>query len=144
MPNQTTPSKTAAPKQAPLRGRRTSTDQAPQKLKLLVTIVGRNKAELYMDLLQSQDVNFQMAMNAHGTASTETLRLLGLTDSDKTVIFSVLREDRAKETMALLDEKFRTVRGGKGIAYTIPLTSVIGATIYRFLSNNRMPVKEGQ
>ena len=144
MPNQPIFKGVPSLRQPKLRGQRANEPDAPQKLKLLVTIVGRNKAELYMDLLQAQDVNFQMAMNAHGTASTETLRLLGLTDSDKTVIFSVLREDRAKETMALLDEKFRTVRGGKGIAYTIPMTSVIGATIYRFLSNNRMPVKEGQ
>ena len=33
-------------------------------------------------------------------------------------------------------EKFRTVKGGKGIAYTVPMTSVIGVAIYQFLSNN--------
>ena len=29
------------------------------------------------------------------------------------------------------------LRGGKGIAFTVPLTGVIGVAIYRFLSNNR-------
>lgn len=137
-------SKPVSSKSARLRGKRQPANEAPQKLKVLVTIVGRNKAEFYMDLLQSMDINLQLAMLGRGTANTEMLNLLGLSDSEKAVIFSVVREDRAKETLQLLGEKFRTVRGGKGIAYTIPMTSVVGVAIYRFLSDNRMPMKEGQ
>ena len=37
---------------------------APRKLKLLVTVVAREKAEFYTDLLQSFEVNFQTAMAA--------------------------------------------------------------------------------
>jgi hypothetical protein len=123
-----------------LQGKRQAPQASPKGLKLLVTIVGRNKAEFYMDLLQSMEFNVQMALSGYGTASTDMLQLLGLTDSDKSVILSVVREDRARETLALLGEKFKTVRGGKGIAYTIPLTSLIGVANYRFLSNNRTPV----
>ncbi len=143
MPKQST-SKPVPSKNIRLRGKQSRVNEAPQKLKMLVTIVGRSKAEFYMDLLQSMDINFQMAMLGNGTANTEMLHLLGLSDSEKSVIFSVLREERAKETLALLDEKFHTVRGGKGIAYTIPMTSVVGVAIYRFLSDNRMSIKEGQ
>ena len=133
-------SKPVAAEKARLYGKRSAPSQAPQRLKLLVTIVGRNKSEFYVDLLQSMEVNVQMALLGFGTASMDMLQLLGLSDSDKSVILSVIREDRAKETLALLGEKFQTVRGGKGIAYTIPLTSVVGVAIYRFLSNNRTPV----
>ena len=41
-----------------------------------------------------------------------------------------------------LDEKFKTIKNGKGIAYTIPMTSVIGTLIFGFLSNNKMAVKD--
>lgn len=108
-----------------------------KKLKLLITVVSRNKSEFYMDYLSGFDVNMQMAVAGQGTASSDTMYLLGLVDSDKSVIFSVLREDRAEEAMQGLDEKFHTVRGGKGIAFTVPMTGVIGVAIYRFLSNNR-------
>ncbi len=108
---------------------------APRKLSLLVTVVNRAKAEFYMDLLQSFEVNFQTAMAAHGTASAETLRYLGLTESDKTVIFSVIREDMATRALATLEEKFKTIKNGKGIAYTVPMTGTIGVAIYQFLSN---------
>ena len=125
------------------RARRTLTPEqkglAPQKLKLLVTIVGRNKAELYMDLVESFEANVQLLTHGHGTANTEMLQLLGLSDSEKAVIFSIIRADRAKEILSMLEDKFQTVRGGKGIAYTVPLESTVGVAIYRFLSNNRTP-----
>ncbi len=113
-----------------------------QKLKLLITVVNRNKAEFYIDLLTAYEVNFQTSVLAQGTARSDMLYMLGLEDSDKSVIFSVLREDKSMEAMHALDEKFHTLKNGKGIAFTIPLTSVIGVAIYRFLSNNRTPVKE--
>ena len=108
-----------------------------KKLKLLVTVVSRNKSEFYMDYLSGFDINLQTAVAGQGTAPSDALYLWGLADSDKSVIFSVVREDRTEAVMQGLEEKFHTVRGGKGIAFTIPMTGVIGVAIYRFLSNNR-------
>ena len=108
---------------------------APRKMKLLFTVVNRSKAEFYVDLLQNFEVNMQTVLSANGTASTETLRYLGLSDSEKSVILSVIREDMVKDAMNALEEKFKTVKNGKGIAYTVPMTSTIGVAIYQFLSN---------
>ncbi|MBR2906677.1 MAG: hypothetical protein IKC26_11410 [Clostridia bacterium] len=108
---------------------------APEKLQLLVTVVNREKAEFYTDLLLSFEVNLQLTLSASGTASTEMLNLLGLSENEKSVLLSVIREDRAKAALSTLDKKFRTIRGGKGIAYTIPMTGTIGVAIYRFLAN---------
>ena len=108
-----------------------------KKLKLLVTVVNRKKTEFYLDYLTGFEINFQTAVAAQGTASSDMMYLLGLVESDKSVIFSILREDRAEEAMQGLEEKFQNLRGGKGIAFTVPLTGVIGVAIYRFLSNNR-------
>lgn len=108
-----------------------------KKLKLLITVVPRHKTEFFIDLLTGFEVNFQTCVSAQGTAGSETLRLLGLSDSDKSVIFSVIREDKAEEILLSIKRKFETVRGAKGIAFTTPLSSVIGVTIYRFLSNHK-------
>ena len=112
-------------------------DNGFKKLKLLITVVNRKKTELYMDLLTAYEVNFQTSVLAQGTAHSEMLYMLGLEESDKSVIFSVLREDRATEAMHMLEEKFQTIKDGKGIAFTVPMSSVIGVAIYRFLSNHR-------
>ena len=113
-----------------------------KKLKLLITVINRNKAEFYADLLQDYEANFQTRVLAQGTARSETLRLLGLQDEEKCVIFSIIREDKAEEILNVLREKFAKVRGGKGIAFTTPLSSVIGVTLYGFLSNNKSVIKE--
>ena len=111
--------------------------KAPKKMQLLFTIVSRKKAEFYVDLLEGFEVNMQMTLSAEGTAGSDMLKLLGLADSEKTVIISAIKADRAKEALDALEEKFRTLRGGKGIAYTVPMKSAIGVAIYQFLSNTK-------
>ena len=103
---------------------------------MLVTIVNRSKTELFLDYISGFDVNMQMSMAASGTASSDMRTVLGLTDAEKTVILSVIREDKEDAVLRFLDEKFSKVRNGKGIAFTVPMTSVIGVAIYQFLSNN--------
>ena len=108
---------------------------APKKMQLLFTVVNREKTDFYVDVLQNFEVNMQLILSASGTAGTKTLQLLGLASSDKSVILSVIKRERADEALATLEEKFRTVKDGKGIAYTAPMTSTIGVAIYQFLSH---------
>lgn len=108
---------------------------APKKLLLLFTVVNRKKAEFYADFLQSFEVNMQLTFAASGTASSETLELLGLSDNQKSVIISVINEENAHAALNALEEKFNTIKNGKGIAYTVPMSGTIGARIYQFLAN---------
>ena len=108
---------------------------APQKLQLLVTVVNRKKAEFYADFLQEFEVNMQLSFAAEGTASTEMRNLLGLSESEKSVIFSIIKEEKAPKALQALEEKFATIKNGKGIAFTVPMTGVIGVAIYQFLAN---------
>jgi len=114
------------------------------RLEMLVTVVSRNKTEYYVDLIQSFDVNMQVIALANGTADAKTMRYLGLTDSEKGVIFSIIQENKLPDALHTLQQKFNTVKGGKGIAFTIPLTSVIGTLLFGFLSNNKTVVKENK
>lgn len=122
------------------KNKKASASSDIKKLKLLITVVSRKKTEFFIDLLGDLEANFQLSVLGQGTAHSETLRLLGLEDADKSVLFSVIREDKATEALRVLGDKFEKVRGGKGIAFTIPLSSVIGVAIYRFLSNNKTTV----
>ena len=78
-----------------------------RKLKLLITIVDRSKALFYVDLLEEFEVNVQMVLYGRGTASSQMRELLGLAETDKSVIMSYIREDRTKEIMDTLEEKFQ-------------------------------------
>jgi len=111
-------------------------ESAIKKLKLIFTVVDRQKGEFYLDVISQFEVNCQLVVGGLGTASSEIIELLGL-NNHKAVILSVAREDQVPRIMNTLEEKFETVRHGKGIAFAVPLSSVIGVNLYQFLSNNR-------
>lgn len=113
-----------------------------RKLKMLITVVDRSKALFYVDLLEEFEVNVQMVLYGKGTANSQMLALLGLAETEKAVIMSYIREDKTKEIMETLEEKFQKVKNGKGIAYTISLDSIIGVSMYQLLSNDRT-IREG-
>ena len=115
----------------------TVNESAIKKLKLLVTVVEKPKGEFYLDVISQFDVNCQLATGGLGTARSELVELLGL-EPHKVVILSVVREDMVDTVMNCLEDKFRTIRNGKGIAFAVPLSSVIGVNLYQFLSDNRM------
>lgn len=112
-------------------------ESAIKKLKLLFTIVDRPKAEFYLDVLSEFEVNFQMVTGGMGTANSDLVDMLQL-NIDKAVIISAVREDRVEEIMECLEQKFSTIKNGKGISFAVPFSSVIGVNLYQFLSNNRL------
>ncbi len=116
-------------------------EAAIKKLKIIVTVVDRAKAEFYLDVLSQFEVNFQMVTGGKGTANSEIVDMLGL-NVHKAVLLSVAREDMVDPIMKCLDEKFKTIRNGKGIAFAVPLSGVIGVNMYQFLSNNKQGREE--
>ena len=114
----------------------TVNESAIKKLKLLFTIVDRPKGEFYLDVISQYDVNCQMLVGGLGTANSDMLELLGL-EPHKAVILSVVREDKMDAIVNCLEDKFATIKNGKGVAFAVPLSSVIGVNLYQFLSNNR-------
>lgn len=109
---------------------------APQKIKLLFTIVERVKVDFYLDVLEGYEVNFQTVIYGKGTAPNELLGMLGITGDDKALILSVIKEDKEKDILYSYKEKYFKTRHGKGIAFTVPISSMIGVMAYQFLSNN--------
>ena len=114
---------------------------APNRLVMLVTVVKKGKGTFFADFLQSFDANLQICLVGTGTAQANLVEFLGLKDNKRSVIFSVVRDDRVDDIFAALQERFQTVNRGTGIAFTIPLSSVIGKLSFAFLSNERRMIK---
>ena len=115
----------------------TINESAIKKLKLLFTIVDRSKGEFYLDVISQYQANCQLVLPGMGTAASELVELLGL-NLHKAVVVSVVREDLVDEIMNVLEDKFATIKNGKGVSFAVPLSSVIGVNMYQFLSDNRM------
>ena len=115
-----------------------------KKLKLLVTVINRSKAIYYLDLLEQFEINMQTVIYGSGTADKELFSLLKIDENEKAIILSVVKEENIGEVLETLTEKFDKIKNGKGIAFTIPMQSIIGVSIYQFLSNNTAFLKEGK
>lgn len=105
-----------------------------KKLSLLVVIVKKNKVDYFLDLLADFYANMQLSVIGNGTTKSAIF-----TDEvgTKAIIFSILSEDNLPRALKILEEKFAEIRDGKGVAFTIPLSSVMGVTFFNFLSNNK-------
>ena len=112
-----------------------NTPKAPHALYMIVLIVNAKKGDFYLDLLQENEVN--ICLNTHGEGTYKGNIITGLEniDRDKSVIFGIVRQDKVKDIFSILYEKFEILRGGKGVAFSIPLSSVVGVSSYRFLLN---------
>jgi len=115
-----------------------------KKLKLLVTVVNRSKAIYYLDFLEQFEINMQTVIYGRGTADKELFSMLNIDENEKAILLSVVREDNLQDVLDALSEKFIKIKNGKGIAFTIPMQSIIGVSIYQFLSNNTTFIKEAK
>ncbi len=115
-----------------------------KKLKILITVINRSKAIYYQDLLEQFEINMQTIIYGRGTADKEIFSMLNIDENEKAIILSVVREDKLQDVLETLSEKFNKIKNGKGIAFTIPMQSIIGVSVYQFLSNNTTFIKEAK
>ena len=114
-----------------------SQNVAPERLMLLVTVVQKGKGTFFSDYLQTFDANLQVCVVGAGTAQNDLVEFLGLKDNKRSIIFSVVREELLDKIMEALEERFHTINRNTGIAFAVPLSSVIGKLSYGFLSNDK-------
>ena len=106
--------------------------QAPKKLKILVSIIDRKKVDFYVSNLEGFGANVQEIIYASGT--TPRKDIFGIKVSEKAVLLSIVREDKVKEILATFEDKYFQTKNGKGIAFTLPIKSMIGVALYQFLA----------
>lgn len=115
-------------------------EQKPKKLFLMITVLERGKSQKFIPILEKHDVVVQMTMLGKGTASSEILNYLGLAENEKDILFSLVKEDKIhliyQEVSPFLEKK------GYGISFTIPLTSIVGKTLYQYLIQHHKGVKK--
>ncbi len=107
-----------------------------KKLKLLVTIVNQNQADFFINLLKKNECGVQVQFHGHGTASSQISDLMGIGETDKEVLIGVVKEEKLPEILEQIEQRFSLSRRAKGLAFTLPFTSVVGVSIYKYLTNS--------
>lgn len=90
-------------------------------LKLLFII---NDQEKSLKILTNEfSLPFNFVSHGEGTASQGILDFLGLTKTEKTVFMSIIPEKEEKEILGYIKKEMKIKEIGRGVAFTVPLSS---------------------
>lgn len=103
-------------------------------LYLFVTITDLGNADEVKRLAHECGSRMNCISRGQGTAHSEMLDVLGLDATDKAVLLSVLSGAGCRDMFRLLRRELRIDLPGNGIAFTININSVGGASTLRFLT----------
>lgn len=106
-----------------------------KKIAMYVTIVNRGQGEAVVKLFQTLKTSLQFIQVGQGTATKQVYDILGMEDNTKEIIVSLVPVDRLPFVRIELEAFFAANRNNKGIGFAIPLTSIIGVSIYKFITN---------
>jgi len=98
-------------------------------IKLLIVIFNDEK-KLKL-LLKKYKLTYNAMTYGNGTASSSLLKYFGLDEVKKSVYFSVISSSMEKNILSDLKEKMKLKEIGKGIAFTVAITSSV-----KYLSDN--------
>ena len=104
------------------------------RIRLMVIIVERGKGARAAELVASYGVPVHYGIPGRGTANSELLDYLGLGETEKDVVFSLVPGCTIPGLLQAAGEKLQLATPGKGILFTIPLSAVSGAAA-RFINS---------
>ena len=116
-----------------------------RSLLLVVTIVGKGQADAIVALANKYESNLNFIAGGKGTAPNNFYAILGSASLKKDVVFSIMKELSFEGYAKELSARFKVSEMARGVAFTIPLDSVAGVSVYKMLSNMRYfekPIKE--
>jgi len=100
---------------------------------MLMVITKREFEQDYISFLQKRNVTAVFSMLCNGTASQGILTLLGLEKTEKSLIFAIADARRSKHLLLEMISALGINMPGNGIAITIPLGSIGGASSMKYL-----------
>lgn len=103
------------------------------KLSLIVVIVNKGQGVSIENILLKNKCSATFTFHGVGTASQETY-LNTLVENKKSIVVGVIKDDEYENVKKSLEDRFAISKYAKGIAFKIPLSSVGGVSVYKYLS----------
>lgn len=108
------------------------------KLVMMVSILRRSLSETALSFLNKEGVSVTLGRYGRGTATKEVFKMF-MPDREKCVLFSILPYKVSKRVM----EDLLDVCEHAGVAFTVPITSIGGANLYKYLEGKDKTEEEG-
>jgi len=90
---------------------------------MLFIIINYSDEKKFTNIINKYNIGFKIIMHGKGTASSSLLEYFGLNNEEKTIITMVLPPIICKHLLTEIKQKINVSERGKGIAFSIPLSS---------------------
>ncbi len=97
---------------------------APARTKLLISIVNRKDELKLKEVMDDCSVALSYTFDGMGTARSQLLDYLGIGETEKTVVMSIIPETDEEQIMRKIRREMLLYLAGRGISFTIPLTGI--------------------
>ncbi len=105
--------------------------------RLLMSIVRRDQGEEYIEFLRGHGVLTILSGLCRGTASKSMLDYLGVEQTEKVALQTMAGRELAERLMRRMVSRMGIDVPGSGIALTIPINSIGGASSLRYLTQGQ-------
>lgn len=102
-------------------------------LGMVVVIVNRDKGEEIAGFFQQYGITFHLLALGRGTADKKLLLYLGLGETEKDIMCSVMPLQMTPAMLDKLSAKWGLDKAGKGIAFSVPISGVGDVLSYKRL-----------
>lgn len=97
---------------------------APARTKLLISIVNRRDELKLKEVIDDCSVALSYTFDGMGTARSQLLDYLGIGETEKTVVLSLIPETDEERIMREIRREMALYLAGRGISFTVPLTGI--------------------
>ena len=112
-----------------------------KQMRAVFSIVDYSKGEMIADVYKKEKIPVFFSTHGNGSADSSMLELLGFGENKKSIMLAVLDKSRSERIFAAVEEKMNISKPGKGIMFSVPLTSAT-AFLVGLMDKNNMETAE--
>ncbi len=120
--------KAAGGKMGEMIGVKAPAPKRQSRIKLLLSVVSPSDEAKLKEILDDVSVGLSWTFAGTGTARSQVLDYLGIGETEKSVVVSLIPESGEDAILRALRTKMALYTVGKGISFTIPLTGISEVT----------------
>jgi len=108
-----------------------------RELEFLIVIVSRYQGDYYINAFSELGVSATFVTYGQGTVRSDIQHIIGIADTRKDVVMCLVTKAKLKNCLAICEERFKVSKEAKGVAFAIPVDSIISVLSYKFLTDTK-------
>lgn len=110
----------------------------------LFTIIQRSDGTEYEDFYKDHGVQVSYSLLCNGTAHARTLSLLGIEKTEKTMLLSVVTDEKLKELKRGLTLEMKIDLPNRGVAMAVPMSGIGGLRTLEYVTQGQGIEEDGK